>query len=736
MPDPSSADQLTADQLTADKLRGSLRRSTHNPEDPVPLSRNRRFLFLAGVPAAAIAVWWAAAPVEQGPHPLLKTYLLAWLAVVSVWLVRLMLRRFLWRVSRRLAFSYFLLGVLPIPLVALVMAVGLYVLAGFFLGHLHRDAAAEMQIDLQYAARAELDHVLLGHQGHRGDPRIDARFAYYKDGRRIAGDRDLPAHWRPYWPQAGSGPGMLSTTFFADRSGTPTLVGAARSGRLGVLAVFDGNLSAELSTRSGIWTEIIRSDHPSRGERTSLNLFGRSYPIEALRPEATEQEILAFQDLDQESPSWLDRPWVVWLELNRSFIKMDTGGAATEYAAATLATSLTGLWDELVSGSVEVGFWVYLVFAGAVLITLNLYILATIMALTLILSLSRAVNRLTDATQRLQKQDFSTRIEVMRDDQIGALQKSFNIMAENLETSVADAAQKEIFERELEIARQMQHGLLPDTLKAPAPLSFATFFQPSRAIGGDYYDLLTLADGRHAMVVADVSGHGLPAGLRMAMVKSAFELLCEQSADPPEILSRLHGLLLARLQQRNQRRAFVTATLAAIDREKGEIELVNAGHTPTYRLRGGEVLEIVLPGPPLGTLKPCFTSHRFDAQAGDIWVWLSDGIIEACNAEGELFGFEKVVDVIRACSEREPCDAAAVKRALLAAVAEHQGAVAIDDDLTLVVMGWGSGGVDGSAAATGPAATGPAATGPTATGPAATGPAATGPEPATPTDDG
>ena len=658
----------------------------------MPLSRNRKILFATGVPALSVLLWWILASASQGPHPVLKTLALAWTVVAGVWLLRLAMRKFLWRVSRRLAFSYFLIGVVPIPLVAVVIAVGLYVLSGFFLGHLYRHAVTDIQSELQYVARAELDHVL----GYRQDaerPSLPVRFAYYKNGRHFAGDPNLPERWRRFWPQPGTGPSFLSTTFFADVDGEPTLVGAARSGRYGVLAVYDGDLSLELSSRSGVWTELKRAEYHQE-IRTTFVMADREYPVNALRPAADRQRIIEFLGFPEDEPGFWDQPWLVWLELSEPFIEMDSGGFSDLYVAATLTSSVNAMNEELIPGSAEVGFWVYLVFAGAFLVTLNVYILAAMMALTLILSLSRAVNRLTDATRRLQQGDFSTRIEVLRDDQIGALQNSFNLMAENLEGLVADAAQKELFERELEIARQMQHGLLPDTLSAPAPLTFATFFQPSRAIGGDYYDLLKLADGRHAVVIADVSGHGLTAGLRMAMVKSAFELLCEESAKPQEILARLHSLLLERLQHRNQRRSFVTATLAAVNREKGELELINAGHTPTYLLRKGEVREITLPGPPLGALKPCYPTERFDIEDGDIWMWLSDGIIEACNTDGVVFGYDKVVEVLESCAQAEPCDAAAVKRAMLAAVAEHQGSMAIDDDLTLVVMGWEPGSVE------------------------------------------
>jgi sigma-B regulation protein RsbU (phosphoserine phosphatase) len=352
--------------------------------------------------------------------------------------------------------------------------------------------------------------------------------------------------------------------------------------------------------------------------------------------------------------------------------------------------------DHLVPLSPEVGFFVYLIFVVVGLITFDLYLAAVVLAMSIIVGLSRAVNRLSSATQSVQRGDFSTRIAVHRRDQVGALQRSFNGMAENLERLVRDAAQKEIWERELSLAHELQQSLLPDTLKVPEPLEFSTYFRPSTALGGDYYDVLTLADGRCAVIVADVSGHGLAAGLRMAMVKSAFELLAEEESDPTKILGRLHHLLRDRLQSPSQRRSFVTATITAIDCASGEIEIVNAGHPPTYLLRGGQVTEIELHGLPLGLLRPAFPCHHETLRAGDVLVWLSDGLLEATDRHDDLFGYQRIVDTLQGHGD----DITEVRTALLEAVAEHYGDGGhLDDDLTLVVMRWGGRPAGGSAEA-------------------------------------
>jgi sigma-B regulation protein RsbU (phosphoserine phosphatase) len=270
------------------------------------------------------------------------------------------------------------------------------------------------------------------------------------------------------------------------------------------------------------------------------------------------------------------------------------------------------------------------------------------------------------------------RIPVKRRDQVGELQRSFNGMTQELEQLVATAAEKEVLEKELEIARELQRSLLPRELPGGEAVEFSTLFAPSAAIGGDYFDVLGLGDGRLAVVIADVSGHGLSAGLRMAMLKAGLLILVEERHEPAEILRRLDGLV----RSSDERRAFVTATLSLLDVRRGTLDITNAGHPPAYHRRGDDVEEIVLPGPPLGRLGRDYGRRRLELEPGDLVVWLSDGLIEATSPAGDPFGYERVRQTIAAA----PATPAAVREHLLAAVAAHTGGKPPEDDRTLVVL--------------------------------------------------
>jgi sigma-B regulation protein RsbU (phosphoserine phosphatase) len=254
-------------------------------------------------------------------------------------------------------------------------------------------------------------------------------------------------------------------------------------------------------------------------------------------------------------------------------------------------------------------------------------------------------------------------------------------MTEHLESLVETATQKELVDKELSLARDLQESLIPTDLPSAESLRFATLFEPSAAIGGDYFDILRVDADRLAVVIADVSGHGLPTGLRMAMVKAALVILVEEAKPPEQILQRLSDLI----RSSRERRYFVTATIAVVDFRRGTIELTNAGHPPTYLLRGGRVEEILLPGPPLGTLGSDYGQRRIDLREGDIVVWLSDGLIEAANADLEPFGYERLARSLQAEIE-SPSEA---RDRLLEALRRHTGGHPADDDRTLVAMRYG-----------------------------------------------
>jgi len=613
-----------------------------------------------------------------------KAALAAIIVLVLGWIAVRAYRAFLWKVGRRLAFSYFLVGVLPIPMVLIALSIGLYILSGFFLGHLFRDGTRKLTFELRHSAMIAL-HEMARDETLATSAGPEIVFGYYRSGKKIGGDPRTPSKW-PDWLVRSTAAKPLSTdrnreeptTFVSRKNGAPTLAAAAGDAQRGVVALYVGDLEEELSERSDLWIELYRPEDVHQDDNLSIQAGGRTLNLQRLREGPARGEAAKFFKARSKGESFWDAPFLIWGEAAGSLLDLENGSRSAEYVAAKLRTTPRMIRLHYFSPSAEFDAAIWGGLVIVIFLLFDVYVVAAVMASVLIFGISRAVNRLSRATAAVQEGNFAVRIPVKRRDQIGAMQRSFNAMAANLERLVASAAQKELLDKELAIARDMQKSLLPATLPTGRGVEFATLFDPSAAIGGDYYDVLPFGDQDLAVMIADVSGHGLHTGLRMAMVKAALQILVEEIGKPAEIMRRLDRVV----RGESGTRFFVTATLARIDFKKAEIELTNAGHPPTYHLRGGTVREIMLPGSPLGVMRQTYGAETIQLLSGDVVVWLSDGLIEASNALDEPFGYDSVV---RALSG--PTDSAEqVRDRLLSAIAAHTAGHPAEDDRTLVVF--------------------------------------------------
>jgi len=600
---------------------------------------------------------------------------------LTLWLLWKGLRLFLWRVGRRLAASYFLIGVLPIPMVVLLILLNLYLLGGYFLGHLYRTATTDLQQEIMDNAQSRLERY---EYGDNTEPKAGSiAFAYYLDGRRSGGNEELPEYW-PEWLAARTTEAPATrqppVSFVARADGTPTLAGTAQRGRRAVLAIFEGPIESELARRGNVWVMLLRAEDPRKEGLIRLDWMGKEFVLQPLatRPKGVDRDEFFGIPTTGEQQPWWRRPVVWWGELAGPFHSLHNGTPISEYLTASLNSTPSSIFRHLMGGSAEVNtaIWASLIAITGVL--LSIYAVAIIMAFFMIFGLSRAVNQISRATNAVRRGEFSIRIPVRRRDQIGELQRSFNEMAAGLDRSVLAIAQKEVIEKELEIARQLQESLLPADIPSSDRVEFATLFQPSAAIGGDYFDILPLDEDRLVVVIADVSGHGLPTGLRMAMLKAALVILVQEHKPPDEIFRRLSAMV----RSERQRRFFVTSTLAVVDLEKGEMEITNAAHTPTYLVRRGKVSEIALTGHPLGALGDVYGRQTIPLEDGDVVIWLSDGLVEATDDSGEPFGYDRLEQALEGSS----ASASEVRDRLLAAEEAFTHDKPAEDDKTLVAM--------------------------------------------------
>src|SRR5215204_14338 len=212
-----------------------------------------------------------------------------------------------------------------------------------------------------------------------------------------------------------------------------------------------------------------------------------------------------------------------------------------------------------------------------------------------------------------------------------------------------EAQQRERIEQELRIARLIQQTLLPKTLPKLSGYDVAAYYQPAREVGGDFYDFLLLQDRRLGLVMGDATGKGMPAALVMAGARSMLRAVAQSSDSPAEVLKRANDALVADIPPN----MFITCFYAVLDPETGRLRYANAGHDlPYLRHNGGDVEELRARGMPLGLMSGMgYEQKELVLEAGNSVFFYSDGLVEAHDPKGEMFGFPRLRRLIAANSE-------------------------------------------------------------------------------------
>jgi len=209
-------------------------------------------------------------------------------------------------------------------------------------------------------------------------------------------------------------------------------------------------------------------------------------------------------------------------------------------------------------------------------------------------------------------------------------------------------------QKELEVARRIQLSILPGDFPSSLNFSVAARYVPMTSVAGDFYDFVVANDTQAGLLIADVSGHGVPAALIASMVKLAATSQRTEASDPASLLAGMNGALCGNTQSQ-----FVTAAYVYLDSEAGELRYSAAGHPPMLLLRGGQVSEITENGLILAAFDfATFTNAAQPLQPGDRLLLYTDGIVEAANVAGDFFGTEALIDVLKKSVHLAPSDAA------------------------------------------------------------------------------
>jgi predicted ester cyclase len=200
---------------------------------------------------------------------------------------------------------------------------------------------------------------------------------------------------------------------------------------------------------------------------------------------------------------------------------------------------------------------------------------------------------------------------------------------------------RERAEQDLRVARSIQQASLPKEMPQLAGWQITPYYQPTREVGADFYDLFELEEGRVAVVVGDATGKGMPAALVVSATSSMLRAVAQAlgSSSPSEVLSQVNETLFARIPPN----MFVTCFYGILDPKNGSIKYANAGHDLPLLWHGGDCEELRARGMPLGLMTGMsYEEKEIVLEAGEGVLLYSDGLVEAHDAKGEMFGFPRL----------------------------------------------------------------------------------------------
>ncbi|HKR66424.1 MAG TPA: SpoIIE family protein phosphatase, partial [Thermoanaerobaculia bacterium] len=473
---------------------------------------------------------------------------LAWLLVIALSLYglalffRFLLRQLFWTVGRRLFLSYLLIGLLPFFLMTILLLTTAYMFAAVMT---QAELRAERQATLGQLENWALEYVVTG---KRPSGSLKSLEVY---------DSESAPGKLPEWLRSRSFSGLVA------RDGQWLLV-ASR--------LFDGDRSVVLAQPlNKEWTDTL------------FERYGMVVDMANARKQVNDRGI------NIDSSSGLQNVFtgnigrkVIWGDF-ADLTDWNTGQSIADHSLFTLiANPPSNIFSYYFGSSAGdyLGILINIIM-GIAFALMMMYAVAALFAAILIFSISRAVNRIEKGAHAVERGDFTYRIRMRRNNQLGAMAQSFDHMTESIASLLSTVAEKERLQSEIAIAAEIQRNLLPAAGPDYGGVSFSAHFEPTTSIGGDYYDVFRMGEQRLAVAIGDVSGHGLSTGLVMAMVKAAMTTLIEEGADATSLFRRLNQLVF----RSTERRAFMTLAFTIFDLERGAIRHTNAGHLYPYLLR-------------------------------------------------------------------------------------------------------------------------------------------------------
>jgi sigma-B regulation protein RsbU (phosphoserine phosphatase) len=279
-------------------------------------------------------------------------------------------------------------------------------------------------------------------------------------------------------------------------------------------------------------------------------------------------------------------------------------------------------------------------------------------------------------SRRLDESENHTIVELREKNR--QLQQAFD----ELKAAQAQLVEKERLERELEVARDIQISILPRELPQNPSWEFGVHFSSMEAVGGDFYDVIDLGNGKLGVAMGDVSGHGVPAALFMSLTATLLRAEAKRTSSPGDVLRAVNNQLL----ETSDSGMFVTVLYGILDSSANSFEYARAGHsTPLLAVPGESPVQLEDGlGQLLGVLDDLVLDEvTIHLQSDSVMIIYTDGVTEAANESNEFFGEEGLLEAVKTSDEMQPD---LLLQRIWEAVQAFQGEASNEDDVTLLAI--------------------------------------------------
>ena len=299
--------------------------------------------------------------------------------------------------------------------------------------------------------------------------------------------------------------------------------------------------------------------------------------------------------------------------------------------------------------------------------------------------------KITHRIRRYASGDLETELPLEGAEEFFEISKAFNQMITRLSQDRKNIAAREKMAKEIEVASEIQKTLLPDKFPSIPQLDIETFYRAASMVGGDLYDLFQVDEHRYCMVVADVSGKGVPASLVMSMLRTVIQIQVKQVLSPREIIISVNDYMKNNIHPG----MFVTVFLLIFDSSNNSIQYVSAGHNPMlfYDNSTSKIEEINPKGMPVGLATKDADKFENSIVEGnrllhddDCFLIFTDGITEASDRDGKLYGLDRLKELLLKNVDNKQISMKELSEKIIDEIDDYTGFNKADDDISYIVV--------------------------------------------------